>query len=138
MKLYPCFAVATFFLIFSNAAQATTYCAYPPGAYFVEGENKRDWKMTSSKNRIILNPTQNKPTTHCNVNFSNLGGLKSLEIIKKPTLNSATTPNLYTVSYKAEKTGNDTMIVRVIWFDRSGKIINSIVNYNITVVDHDL
>jgi len=138
MKLYPCLVITSFFLIFSNVAQATTYCSYPPGAIFVEGENKRDWKMTSSKNRVILTPTQTKPTTHCNVNFSGLGGLKSLEIIKKPTLNSVSTPNLYTLSYKAEKTGNDTMVIRVIWFEPSGKVINSIINYNITVVDHNL
>lgn len=138
MKLYACLSATALIFSLSNVAQATTYCAYPPGSYFVEGENKRDWKMTSSKNRIILNATQNKPTTHCNVSFSGLGGLKSLEIIKKPTLNSATTPNLYTLSYKAEKTGSDTMTVRVIWLEKSGQVINSVINYNITVVDHDL
>ena len=121
-----------------NISHATTYCAYPPGAIYVEGDNNREWKMTSSKNRVITNSNQTAPTTHCSANFNNLGGLKSLEIIKKPSLNSASIPNLYTLSYKAEKIGHDTMSIRVIWFDRSNNVINSVIHYSIDVVDHDL
>lgn len=122
----------------TQAAVATTYCHYPPGAYYVEGDNKREWIMTASKYRKILNPTQTKPTTSCAVNFSNLGPINRLSIIKKPTLNTADTWRGYQVNYKAIKTGNDTMSVEIEWFDRSNNLRKGVVHYDIKVVDHDL
>ena len=122
----------------TQAAVATTYCHYSPGAYYVEGDNKREWIMTASKYRKILNPTQTKPTTSCAVNFSNLGPINRLSIIKKPTLNTADTWRGYQVNYKAIKTGNDTMSVEIEWFDRSNNLRKGVVHYDIKVVDHDL
>ena len=132
------FFVVTFVFFLVQNVAATTYCYYPPGAYYVEGENKREWIMTASKYRKILIPTNNKPSTSCAVNFSNLGSIKNLKIIRKPVLNNASIPNSYQINYQAIKMGSDTMSVEIEWLDRSNSIRKGVVHYDIKIVDHEL
>jgi hypothetical protein len=117
---------------------ATTYCYYPPNSQYFDGENKREWTMTASKFRRILMPTQTKPTTSCAVNFSNIGTINKLSFIKKPTLNSADIWRGYQINYQALKSGEDTMIIEIEWFDRSNNLRRGTVSYTIHVVEHEL
>ena len=94
--------------------------------------------MTASKYRKILIPTNNKPSTSCAVNFSNLGSIKNLKIIRKPVLNNASIPNSYQINYQAIKMGSDTMSVEIEWLDRSNSIRKGVVHYDIKIVDHEL
>ena len=135
MKKYLYLVIALFFPI---ETMATTYCYYPPNSHYFDGENKREWKMTASKYRKILTPSQTKPTTSCAVNFSNLGPINKITFIKKPSLNTAAIWSGYQVNYQAIKTGSDSMIIEIEWFDRSNNLRKGTVVYTINVVDHDL
>lgn len=122
----------------ATSASAQSYCHYPPQAKFVEGTNERIWRMTSNKARKVKNAAQKKPSATCKVNFHNLGEfIQPIEITRKPTLNRAAAGVTY-LTYWPEKSGSDTMTIKVRYLNRSNRAMESVINYQIEVVDHEL
>ena len=117
-----------------------TYCQ--TGGFLTVHDGSDDtvnWTVTTNKARRVQNQLQTTPSRGCAFNFQSLGGIKSSEIIKKPTLGKAHFFRAYSLIYESDRPGTDEMAYRINYVRwSSNKLESAIIRFKIQVIDHPI
>lgn len=119
---------------------AGRFIAIQTASVSISTVNNVTWHVVNSTVRTVQMPTQKKPSTGCNDDWSSVGGMyRPIEIIQAPKLGEARILHTYRVFYKSAKNGHDALTVRIYLAERrTGRLGSAIVHYNITVTDKPL